>query len=222
MPLSREAQAEVERKKRTVDQAVLDPNIFIKDFPLDPWTPYLVTNRFIQQTVSRMLGYSPTDLKWVRLNVDEDGKLEVSGITTLEASHTNWYNGTSWVNWEGPSGEAPWINKYGNNSSTNLVFNDVGLVASGTLTHIGLDISAYSRSTILLSTTGDCTLYIQFSDDNTNWYDWCDSSGTAISFGVNNVKKAFDINVASKYMRIVVYNSSGSTVTVRGSIVLGA
>jgi len=96
-----------------------------------------------------------------------------------------------------------------------IVMNNVSVDAGAIVTHTGIDISKFRTVTMLISTTGNCAVYIQFSDDNSNWYDLCDAAGTAYEYTVNNEKKAIGINDFAHYMRVVVKNNDSSSVTVR-------
>jgi len=96
-----------------------------------------------------------------------------------------------------------------------VVMDSVSVDAGAVVTHTGIDISKLRTVTMLISTTGNCAVYIQFSDDNSNWYDLCDAAGTPYEYNVNNVKKAIGINDFAHYMRIVVKNNDSSSVTVK-------
>lgn len=96
-----------------------------------------------------------------------------------------------------------------------IVMNNVSVDAGAVVTHTGIDISKFRTVTMLISTTGNCAVYIQFSDDNSNWYDLCDAAGTPYEYTVNNEKKAIGINDFAHYMRVVVKNNDSSSVTVR-------
>jgi len=98
------------------------------------------------------------------------------------------------------------------------LFSDLSLSSYGIVTHDGVEISNYSRVSLLISTTGSCNVYVQFSDDNDNWYDWYDLNDEVITFTVNNVKKAYEIDLFTKYIRIVIYNSTATSVTVSCSL----
>ena len=96
-----------------------------------------------------------------------------------------------------------------------IVMNNVSVDAGAVVTHTGIDISKFRTVTMLISTTGNCAVYIQFSDDNSNWYDLCDAAGTPYEYTVNNEKKAIGINDFAHYMRVVVKNNDSGSVTVR-------
>jgi len=193
MTISKEAEARISEKKKTFDQLVLDPNIFVKDFPLDPWTPYLKTNNFVQQTISRILGYSDTEEKWVRIKIDSEGRLITTAEVTAPAVQT--LGGRLYKEW--------------------TIAEDVSVSAGGTLTHTGIDVNDYSGISVLVSSTGNCTVYIQVSDDNTNWYDIKSLSDGDRAWNCNNEKIAIPMNPYAHYMRIVVYATTASTVTVK-------
>lgn len=210
--------AEIEKKKKTVDQVILDPNIFIKEFPLDPWTPYLVTNRFIQQTITRLLAYNPDEKMWIRVNVDSDGNLIFTRSARFYLTEPTALSETAYAPMRIDSRHYLMTMLSSRDATDIKVFDAVSLDAYGTLTHPGEDVSDYGGKTLLISTTQDCTVYVQFSDDNTNWYDWCDAAGVAMSFSVNNAKKAMSIDDYCHYIRIVVYNAAASAATVTGVI----
>jgi len=207
--------AEVEKKKKTIDQSILDPNIFITDFPLDPWTPYLVTNRFIQQGINRMLGFNPTTKKWVRLNVDDEGKLEVATITTVQ---NKFYNGTDWENITGLTGVGPYTVLRDRDFEDITLANAVLLDALGTFVSEGQDVSAYARKTIQVSATQACTVYYQTSNDNVTWFDPKTVADADISFNCNNEAIAISLSDAMHYLRVVVYNTAAAAATI--SVVL--
>ena len=96
-----------------------------------------------------------------------------------------------------------------------IVMDNVSVDAGAVVTHTGIDISKFRTVTMLISTTGNCAVYIQFSDDNSNWYDLCDAAGTPYEYTVNNEKKAIGINDFAHYMRVVVKNNDSASVTVR-------
>jgi hypothetical protein len=203
--------AEIEKKKKTVDQTILDPNIFIKEFPLDPWTPYLVTNRFVQQGINRILGYNPTEKKWVRLQVNDEGKLEVATITTVQ---NKFYNGTDWENLPGLAGVGPY------SVLRDREFEDVTLASAESLNALGtfvsaeVDVSGYARKTVLVSTTQNCTVYYQISHDAVTWFDPKTQADGDIAFNCNNEAIAIAINDCAHYIRVVVYNASASAATI--------
>jgi len=66
-----------EEPKRNVEQLLQDSSVFIKDMRIEPYTPLLRTNNFLQNTLSRLLGYSPTERKMIKLKCDEEGRLAV-------------------------------------------------------------------------------------------------------------------------------------------------
>lgn len=80
MTISRETERRILEKKRTFDQSILSENIYIKDFPLDPWTPFLKTNNFVQQGINRLLAFDLAEKKWVRIRADSEGKLIVAPL----------------------------------------------------------------------------------------------------------------------------------------------
>jgi hypothetical protein len=68
---------------KTTDQIINDPNIYVENFPLDPWTPVIKTNNFMQQTLSRNLAFDDVDMRWTRLIANKYSYL-VTGKKTVE------------------------------------------------------------------------------------------------------------------------------------------
>lgn len=190
MSISSEAERRLKEKKKTFDQYILDPNIFVKDFPLDPWTQFLKTNNFVQQTISRLLGYSDTEQKWIRVKMDSSGRLITTAEVTAPANQT--LVGRSYKEW--------------------VITTGTSVAAGGTLTHAGIDVNDYSRVTVLVSSSGNSTVYIQASDDNTNWYDPKTVADADITHNCNAEKIAINVPVYAHYLRVVVYATTDSTV----------
>lgn len=190
------AKSRIEEKYRTTDQRIQDPNMFVKDFPVDPPGLFLKTNNFVQQGLNRLLAYSPTEEKWVRVRVDKHGRLAMSQETA----------------------EMGWIKLEDREAATIKVFNADSLPAYGIITHEGQDVSGYAKISILISTTQSCTVYVQGSDDNVNWYDYQDETDTARTWACANEKIWFRILNNARYLRILVYNSSSGAATVTGVI----
>jgi len=86
--------------------------------------------------------------------------------------------------------------------------------SGATVTHVEIDVTDYGAYTALVSTDQQCTIYVQFSQNGTDWYDLTDSAGTSLEYTVDNEKKAIGINDVTTYVRIVIYNESDSTATV--------
>ena len=93
------------------------------------------------------------------------------------------------------------------------IFTDVSLSQYDILTHYRIDASSKTKALIQVSSTGRATVYIQYSPDEDNWYDLVDENGTPINFEVQNEKKAYPIESAGHYLRIVVYANTATTVT---------
>lgn len=212
MGISDEARRRIEEKKKTFDQRILDPNIFVKDFPLDPWSAYPKTNNFIQQSIARSLGYSPDEGKWVRLQVDEDGKLEVSGITLGTEMRNYWYDGTDWVTWQGLANQAPYVMLKTREAANVIVIPDIAIGAGQDCTHTAVDISGYRSMMFHVSSSANSTVYLQFSDDGTNWYDLKSVADDNRTWNCNVEKICVHGDVASRYMRVWIHATTASTV----------
>jgi len=95
-----------------------------------------------------------------------------------------------------------------------VVMNSVSVDAGAIVTHTGIDVSRFKKITVLVSTTDDFTIYVQVSDDNSNWYDIKTDADGDISYNCNNEKIAFKVEHFSKYMRVVAKNNAASAATI--------
>jgi len=95
----------------------------------------------------------------------------------------------------------------------HYIFTDVSLSQYNSLTDYRIDASSKTKALIQVSSTGRATVYIQYSPDESNWYDLVDENGTPINFQVENEKKAYPIETAGHYMRVVVYANTATTIT---------
>ncbi len=90
------------------------------------------------------------------------------------------------------------------------------LVANGTFTGIGVDVSKFYSVTFSCKTDQDGTLYAEFSTDRTNW----DSILTfEIYAGVNEVHR---LSISKKYFRIRVVNGASNQTYLRLQTLLGS
>jgi len=94
-----------------------------------------------------------------------------------------------------------------------VLFTDESLNIGDIITHYNIETTGFNTLMILASSTAQTTWYPQFSHDETNWYDYCDSAGTPIQYAVTNAKKAIAINDAqAKWFRVVVYANAAAVV----------
>lgn len=176
----------IAKQKFIRKQLIHKPSFFSPESYVDSWTPYYWTSNEITQTLSRLMAWDDEKKRWLLARCDQNGMLLVSSVMKDRQSETI------------------------------RIFADITTPATSILTHDGIDVSAYSKITLLLSTTGSCNVYPQFSNDNVNWYDWYDLNDVTINFSCNNVKKAWEIDLTTKYIRIIIYNTTSSSVTVTG------
>lgn len=187
----------IEEKYRTSDQKILDPNIWLKDFPLDPGGLFLKTNNFVQQGLNRLLAYSPTAEKWIRVQADSEGRLLTTSEKTLAGA----------------------ISIVDRDMVTTKVINNVSLAIGNVITHTGLEMAGYNHQSWLISSTGNVTIYLQGSNDNVNWYDHQDETDTARTFACSNEKIWIPVDNRARYVRAVVFATTASTVTVESVMV---
>lgn len=189
----------VDEKKKLTEQLFINPDIEIPSFPVSPWTPYFRTNNFIQQNIARLMGFNPTEKKWYPVFVDTTGRILTSPEITA---------GTQ-------------VFLKDREAITISIMEGEVIPAATLATHAAEDVEEFLNKTVLVSTSAQATVYVQFSDDAVNWYEWRDLSDTAITFSVNNEKKCFGFADHTRYMRVIVHNTSASNNTVSLKI-LGA
>lgn len=192
MVLTSGAKRLIEEKYTTRDQKILWQNIYIKDFPLDPPGLFLKTNNFVQQGLNRILGYNEDDEKWYRLRAGSDGGLLLSrDLTTAGAIFLT----------ERQAADIKLIDGY-----------SVG--ASELITHAGEDVSGYSKLALFISSTENVTIYVQGSDDNLNWFDYKRVHDTNTTWNCDGEKIWFLLDSVAHYIRVLVYATAASTVSV--------
>lgn len=80
------------KPKKTVEQLLQDPSVFIHEMRIEPHTPLMRTNNFLQNTLSRLLAYSPTLRSMVKVKADNSGRLEMyEGMPGNEETRITWY-----------------------------------------------------------------------------------------------------------------------------------
>lgn len=216
--LSNAGRKHIEEQKRTVDQWILDPNIFIKDLPLDPTTKWIKTNNFVQQTISRMLGYDYTNNEWVRMRIDSNGRLEVAGVTTLSQANIFGNDGTDFGYLRMSPDRALWTFLHDREVIEATVLDAVTIASGGAATHAGLDVDKASDLCTFISTDQDCTVYVQGSPDDINWYDLKSGADVDRSWNCNNEKIWFHEIALTRYIRVVIFNASANAAEVSAVI----
>lgn len=74
----------LQERKQLQDQVIVTPEVWVREMHNEPSTPYFRTNNFLQNTLSRLVGWYPTLADWRRILCDAQGRLEVS---TIQASY---------------------------------------------------------------------------------------------------------------------------------------
>lgn len=184
MPVRPGVKSFIDRKYSTEDLKILDPNIFVKDFPLDPSGKFLKTNNFVQQGINRLLGFDHAEKRWVRVRVDDDGYLQPKTIL------------------------------WSRQAMDVKVLDAVSVPATSLVTHVGVDIQEYTHISCIVSADQACTIYVQGSDDNVNWYDFKRSHDTDTTWSCSSEKIWFKIDSNTHYIRILVYNTAAAAATV--------
>ncbi|RLI92002.1 MAG: hypothetical protein DRO95_03175 [Candidatus Altiarchaeales archaeon] len=94
------------------------------------------------------------------------------------------------------------------------VINSVSVAAGGVVTHSGFNVTGFKDIEVMVSSTGNVTVYPQVSYDNSTWYDIKAEDDSDLAYNCNNENIAFAVNHHAKYFRVVIYATSTSTVTV--------
>lgn len=196
MTISPEAQQRINSRKQLTDQFIRDPEFLIPGLFVEPWTEFYRTNNFVQQTLGRMYGFHEGEKHWHPISIDDDHRIILSDQST--------------------SGVQVLIKN--RNFTDAVVIDNQSVPNAAAISHAALDISSFGRKSMLVSSDGPVTIYVQFSDDELNWYEWYDTSDNAVTFAVDNVKKCIEIIDVAHYMRIVITNSSGAAVNVTAVI----
>lgn len=199
MHLNPLATQRMQAQRKLQEQIFIDPSMETVGFPVQPWTPYYRTNNFIQNTASRVMGFNPAEKKWRPAFVDEQGRLLTSPDPTA-GMHVLLKN---------------------RETVTIKEFENEVVPATTAITHVGEDVREFLNKTIMISTSGAATVYVQFSDDNVNFYEWKSIEDSDLTFACTNEKICFGFQDHARYVRIVIYNSSSSNNTVSLTI-LGA
>ncbi len=93
-------------------------------------------------------------------------------------------------------------NKVSELNSTSITLNSLA-----TFIGVAEDVSKYNSVVFAIKTDTDCTLYLDFSPDGTNW-------DSTLTFNINaNINDVHRITVTRKFCRIRVYNGSLSNQT---------
>lgn len=191
MGISPEEQRRFDEQKRLVEQIITDPKFLLQNVDLSPYTPFLRTNNFVQQTASRLFAYNPTEEKWTRLYTDDEGRLVLSPEVTDGAQ----------------------IYLKDREFVTTTVFDGITLPGLTAATHVGIDSSGYIKKSILVSSSGAAKVHLQASPDNVSWYDMTDTSGSALNFTVSNTRMSFPNTDCNRYFRVVVENTGTTDLT---------
>ena len=212
-----EAAKLIAERKKLKNQFLQFDKATIVGIPVDEWTPYFHTNNFFQRTLAHTLGFDDTNQKFRLLQVDSSGNLKVSQTVSVVCAAD--FNGTN-VNLKANALNALLVDPSGRDLTIDSAIVNQSVPGSGNITHNGIDVSHAAKITCLVSTTAACTVRVQISDDNINWYEFVDETDTARTYSVNNQKKAFRIENAAKFLRLFVTNDTASAVTVN-AVVLG-
>ena len=149
--------------------------------------------------------------KYAKILIGTAAKISISG----EEQKIYYWDGTVWREWSSGGLAAPQVSLRDRELADFTIFEDVSLSAGSILTHTGIDVSSYSRITVLISSSGNVDIYPQVSDDNTNWYDIKSEADADLVYNCNAEKIAIPINLNAHYFRIVIYANSDSVVTAK-------
>jgi hypothetical protein len=83
---------------KIVEQIFLDPATYNTSWPFYPFYTLWRTNNFIQRSMAHLfaLDTTQTPARWIPLEVDEYGRLEVASIAGAITNNVRFFDGTTW------------------------------------------------------------------------------------------------------------------------------
>ena len=144
-------------QKRIVEQIILDPTWSVEGLAVEPYIPLFRTSNFVQQTMARIMAYDTGTSKWYPLQIDEEGRLEVSSIAAGVSTENKVWDGTEWVKMYGTTDGYP--------MNANLVWDgstwqNMKGDTSGYLTNVPLAYDGSSYNNLLLESATNKNLRV--------------------------------------------------------------
>ena len=103
-----------------------------------------------------------------------------------------------------------------------VMLNAQTVAGLGTIVGPGIDVDGYSKLTFLVYANVSTEVYVQVSNDNTNWYNPKTVADADIKNLCNNEKIAITfVGYYAPYVRIVVDNKAAGTATVTAILLAG-
>ena len=194
MVISPEVQRKLDEQKKLTEQIIRDPKFQLDSVHFDPYTPYLRSNNFVQQTASRIFGYNAEITKWFPISTDSLGRVILSSDPIDGAQ----------------------IFLKDRNFQDAIVIDALVVATTEIVTHSAVDVSSLSRKSILVSSSGTVIMRVEFSHDSETWFQWYDTNDQEITFSIDNQNKSIEVIDVAHYMRVTITNTSGvdSIVTV--------
>lgn len=209
--------SELAEKQEIIKQFAQSKNMQVADFPLDPRVDAFVTNNFLQGTLARLIAYDENNERFRLLKSDSSGRLIVS--QSVSVAFAALVNNVA-TSLQGNSLGALRVDNFGRTFDNFDVFTAEPHPANGLLTGVGQDVRGYENLSVNVSTTQPCTITIQVSDDNANWYEIKSAADADLSWNCSNEKINFNIPNFSSFMRVLVLNTNATAGTT--TVVLNA
>jgi len=200
-----------------IKQYAMAKEMQIADFPLDPRVDSYVTNNFLQGTLARLIGFDDGSKRFRLLKADSSGRLIVS--QTVSVAFAAQVAGVATA-LQGNSLGALRVDNFGRTFDNFDVFISEPHPSLGLLSGIGIDVGGYADLSVNVSTTNACTVTIQVSDDNVNFYEIKSAADADLSWLCSNEKINFSVPNFSRFIRILVKNDTATAGTT--TVVLNA
>ena len=197
-------------KQEIIKQFIEKESMNIADFPLAPRVDAYVTNNFLQGVIARLVAFDDTLKKFVVVKVDSVGNLKTTASVT-----NNIYgdlNGVAQAIRANSLG-ALRFDPFGRTFDNFDVFLSEPHPIAALLASVGIDVSGYETLSLNVATTNTCTVTVQLSDDNVNWYEIKTAADADLSWACNNEKINFSIPNFSRFVRVLVQNTAGAAGT---------
>lgn len=183
--------------------------------------------------ISQIYGWDIALEKWIEIQVDEDGKLVTSGTVTPESQIYGWDSSTgAWVKIQVDSdGKIVATGTYTlEKLQDNHLFVDAVVFDTQAESYTSESFYVFDYSQFLLliklvvtSQPTDIVIKVQFSYDNTNWYNYMLYFWGDLRYGyaAGNKNECLPGLVLAPYMRIYVL-SSGCSSTIKFTLTINA
>jgi len=105
-----------------------------------------------------------------------------------------------------------------------IIADAVVVPQGGSLTSTAINVDGYKDFTFFVTASLAATVYVQASQDGTNWYDITTTAGAALTYGVTAAQKnAIPLpSIRAFYLRLTVKNTGAGVNTMSARLAAGA